>query len=281
MLELKNKDKWIFKYMPFGMNAIKIIVNEQLWFGKPDIQNDPYEIEFIVDYINTENKKYYFDFPLNNDLEKHINYTNSGKIIEHRNDFEECLKRNIRNYVGICSFSEKCDDILMWSHYADANKGICLVFNKESIIKGLRADLKEHAEYEKDMPHVNFSSDEQYGTIFYEKDFFIHKSIEWEYEDEFRFVRIYKNSLDNDKINRLHLFDIKSIEGIIVGEKFSQNDFQTLSNLITKRDSCKHIKFWKCKKNINKSKMEVYSTKDINTEQDDSIKDISNGNYVG
>ena len=36
-----------------------------------------------------------------------------------------------RNNCRIACFSEKNDDILMWAHYADSNKGICIKFEVE------------------------------------------------------------------------------------------------------------------------------------------------------
>ena len=41
--------------------------------------------------------------------------------------FEERNKINLYER-GVCCFSEKKDDILMWSHYADGHKGFCLEF---------------------------------------------------------------------------------------------------------------------------------------------------------
>jgi len=35
-LELKNDSKWLFKCASFNLNTLKILLNNELWFGKPD-----------------------------------------------------------------------------------------------------------------------------------------------------------------------------------------------------------------------------------------------------
>jgi hypothetical protein len=47
-MNVENDSKWLFKYMPFNFNAVKLLTNNEQWFGKPDTQNDPNEAEFIL-----------------------------------------------------------------------------------------------------------------------------------------------------------------------------------------------------------------------------------------
>lgn len=42
--------------------------------------------------------------------------------------FERDSKR-LRESLGICSFAQECDSILMWSHYAQSHQGICIEYD--------------------------------------------------------------------------------------------------------------------------------------------------------
>lgn len=42
-----------------------------------------------------------------------------------------------KNQLGICSFSEIYDHELMWAHYADQFKGICVAYNLSRLLEGL------------------------------------------------------------------------------------------------------------------------------------------------
>src|SRR5690606_10940540 len=44
-------------------------------------------------------------------------------------DLEEHHFRNSMRRQGICCFTEKYNDKLMWAHYADNVSGVCLVFD--------------------------------------------------------------------------------------------------------------------------------------------------------
>ena len=79
ILWLENDSKWLFKYAPFSLNTIKILLNNELWFGKPDIQNDPNEAEFLLTYNDEEYTHLDFRLIIQENLEHLIKKTDSGK----------------------------------------------------------------------------------------------------------------------------------------------------------------------------------------------------------
>ncbi len=48
ILALDARAKIMYKYSPFSTNFLKLLIKGELWFGKIDDLNDPYEGEFQV-----------------------------------------------------------------------------------------------------------------------------------------------------------------------------------------------------------------------------------------
>lgn len=262
---IENNSKWLFKYMPFNLNAIKLLINNELWFGKPDIQNDPNEAEFILHYEKTVKEKDRYQFYLDKDFKSIIKETDSGKKYETGYEsikFEKELKKRTREYLGICSMSIKLDDILMWAHYADNNRGICLVFDKEKINQDISGD-KEMVNYSNSIANVSFKTNGDLGELIYDTEFYFNKFDNWNYEKEFRFVRRFNEKIPQSKIERAIPFQENALIGIILGEKFPKEDFKTLINLVYAKNPNRKFHFWRCIKNLHKQAMDILLIKGI------------------
>lgn len=57
------------------------------------------------------------------------------KTQDHRTTRDAIIDRKSR--IGICSFSEVYDHELLWAHYADQFKGICVAYNLSRLLKNL------------------------------------------------------------------------------------------------------------------------------------------------
>lgn len=82
----------------------------------------------------------------------------------------------------------------MWGHYAEGGNGICIVFNKEKIINTamqMPDCFPDYVSYEKDLDIalVFKSSDPKKEIKEKLKEFFFHKSDQWQYEQEFRIIK--------------------------------------------------------------------------------------------
>ncbi|PCH67924.1 MAG: hypothetical protein COC06_10520 [Bacteroidales bacterium] len=256
---IENNSKWLFKYMPFNLNTVKLLINSELWFGKPDIQNDPNEAEFILNYGKTVQEKSRYQFHIDEDFKSIIKETYSGKNYPtgyERIKFEKQLKERTKEYLGICSMSIKLDDILMWSHYADCNKGICLVFNKEVLTEKLFGD-KAMVDYSNTIANANFSINGNFGELIYDTEFYFTKLDNWAYEKEFRFIRRFQELIPQKDINRTVSFPEDALIGVILGEKFPKEDFKTLMNLVYAKNPNRTFHFWRCLKNLYKQSMDI------------------------
>ena len=98
---------------------------------------------------------------------------------------------HITSYV---SFSERCDNMLMWSHYGDKYAGACLEFHTFALERFI--DKVERVEYAKEVGEgrepiplpregQDDTSPEYQNRV---RKFLAHKAKEWEYEEEWRLM---------------------------------------------------------------------------------------------
>jgi hypothetical protein len=88
---------------------------------------------------------------------------------------------NTLKKMGIFCLSGKKDSILMWSHYAENHKGVCLMFDttKDSnFFKGLRK-VNYSSNY---ISYTYVSTPKTLSKVLYQK------SLDWKYEDEYRII---------------------------------------------------------------------------------------------
>lgn len=102
------------------------------------------------------------------------------------------IKNAISEEIGIICLSKKWNHVLMWSHYGEKHKGICLGFDV-------------HCEYSpinytnKRLTSISLgASNEQEITISQLRDSLFYKFSAWKYEKEYRLIcRKYQISSEN------------------------------------------------------------------------------------
>ena len=67
----------------------------------------------------------------------------SSQHLRASDDYREIIEeiRNNKERTGICSFSEVHDQVLMWAHYADQFRGICIGYNFSKLLQNLAKDV--------------------------------------------------------------------------------------------------------------------------------------------
>jgi hypothetical protein len=112
----------------------QIFVEHKLFFLSRRLFNDPFDcvVPSLLEIPGTVIKRYFEDF-----VERHFPNGSPAEKIEKLSKLMsvtalEGVRRDLQNDVdqaGILSFSKVRDDILMWAHYADKHKGLCLEFD--------------------------------------------------------------------------------------------------------------------------------------------------------
>jgi len=137
------------------------------------------------------------------------------------------------NNLYISCFSKKDDSILMWAHYANNNKGVCLEFENEDFLDVQYSRKRKPIRISGIMPKVlwNWNTNEQLNID--EKLLrkylpkispLLTKSRKWEYEQEVRCIINGKNpKLIQDK-DGYYYYHMKRIKSLTLGCRISESD---------------------------------------------------------
>ncbi len=105
-----------FKYRFINKNLIDSLVNGSLYFALPSNLNDPFDCQ--VDIRKSAN----FAASKVSGMKREILL----KISTLDNFGDEIQRRMMK--IGVCSFSLNLEESLLWSHYADEHRGVCLMY---------------------------------------------------------------------------------------------------------------------------------------------------------
>lgn len=169
-------------------HTLRILTHNEIYFAKCTEFNDPFDCNL---HISCEG-----DFTTHKEKLRKLNpdFSEAKLDIQTQKDLQqENIKkreRKVNNDIqritenaGIFSMSVKRDNLLMWSHYADYHRGICIEF-KTTNSKLFGCDLLK----------VDYVVNHPRFTIYDEADFeFVKKRVstkskDWEYEEEWRII---------------------------------------------------------------------------------------------
>ena len=125
---------------------------------------------------------------------------------------------------GVYSLSEKNDDLLMWSHYSDAHRGLCIEFDASKSGTLFWEALK--VIYQDDYPAVNMMGLGEGEPEEFRKAL-LTKSNHWKYEEE---RRVLKDERDGG--SGAYFFPPELLTGVIFGALMSAKDKEILMNWI-------------------------------------------------
>jgi len=251
---ISNEDKGKYVYHYTSMNtALKYIFpSKELRCGSVKNFNDPqekYVRRLSARIMHDVDKDPYFDYNwdnITNDVSEII--VNLMKIISFAQDGEK-TSVDTNSWCGALKPR-------MWAQYADNNKGVCLILNKEKLIMNMKNNfapflLFGDVNYSCSIADVRSIVDNMYVEsekickynicktkyamdmiINRGKILFFNKNMDWKDENEFRFIIVSQENKDK-------YFNIDGIlEGVIVGTDALMSEIEM-------------IKFWN--KNFNKN----------------------------
>lgn len=205
-----------FAYKKCSTYLYQMLVNNQLCLISPTEFNDP------------------FDCPIRELLYK----DDDVAVLLHR-AYEDCLKVScfVSNTILNNNINgSKSKDVpgeylnaLMWAHYADSHKGVCIKYRFSTSFANLGNDYNGKISFFKDVHYsdIDLNSYSKTDSITM-KDAFFLKGKQWAYENELRFI-----SFDKDGTNKYDTIDIPNcIEAIYFGLHCSKNDRKTIQNIM-------------------------------------------------
>jgi hypothetical protein len=225
------KPEYLYKYRGCSENTFNIIKNNELYFAHPCDFNDPFDTKIVLDMSgqmekctevvlkSIESDPKYAYLSKEDKLKVAILVASSFENPKFNKFSGKEFAEKVASSVSVCCFSDKKDNLVMWSHYADNHKGICLQFmNGRDIFKGAFK-----VNYESEYPKVNFFD----PLIDIIDSLLLTKSKHWEYEDEYRII------LEQPKGNKAFAEDI--LIGIIFGCQMDAAQKEYVSKLVKSR----------------------------------------------
>lgn len=188
----------IFKYKSFNINILDSLTNNYLYFSSLNELNDPLDIPLLE----------------------------MSKLDIYKN-----LEINIDDIKIFCT-SFNNNNTLMWSHYTDSHKGICIGYKFTSLPQNIGWNLIEYVNHNLNFERMSKDKGLIHAGIY-------SKQKHWEHEKEIRFIR-YKES--DKKVyykypiepNEKNCYIEGFIDQIIVGYKFSNDNFKILIPILNK-----------------------------------------------
>lgn len=257
------KSKKIYKYLPFNINSIKILVNGEFWLGVPSKLNDPFEGDFTVkEYSSLPSRAlmefFYETSPelLETTIEAKLNNVDVDYNIFHR-DMHSHLSNRLKNHYGVTSFSYLKSDILMWSHYSAGHKGFCIEYDKQLLYETIKYPKDwfsfNDVDYKPYLVEAELTIEKDKIAYGNEKEILNRKLSIWKREKEIRLFAI----LSTKSKDRYIKFEKKSITGIIFGENMNSEDKITLKNIIHNDKDYSNVHFYNALKHRNRLKMDI------------------------
>jgi hypothetical protein len=183
--------------------------NNHIWFTSPLNFNDPFDffIPYSLNFTDDEFKKI---VPLLPGYSKEqyeqmlVYYKENPKELEK---WSEVGHKRFALKIRIACFCKDKENIIMWSHYADSHKGLCLKFDSSFDKQFFHKEdwnykkfpIKE-VNYPKELKKINYFKDNE--------DFFINcaytKYHKWIYEEEYRILSV----VDTIQFNKQCLVEI-------------------------------------------------------------------------
>ena len=216
---LKPKPKYFYKYHSINPFLTELLEKSSFWASKASVLNDHYDSNFVL--TKSFIKKEYLD----SIKAEEIDISLPAKQFETAKEillslFDEKLLSNwqqdYRSNLGVCCFTSTPLSELMWAHYADSAKGVCLQFS-----------FKQNPDFERKIVPIRYSNKQlrvkdkidRFKALF-------KKRMVWQYEKEWRVLTCDKTLP----------FNKGDLIGITFGPKTNMDDAERIKELCKKND---------------------------------------------
>ncbi len=226
-----------YRYQPINKLSLLNLSKKMNWVANPFEFNDPFEFHLKDIYFNDNEGNF-----------KQLN-TEQIKVREHI--------LNQINYYGVVCYSTNEHNTLMWSHYADNHRGMCLVFDVPNPIENYLLKVN----YIEELPYINYDMDSLLPEI---RKIITSKSKDWEYEQEYREVKTGKDVYSP--------YCGKLVE-IIFGCKCTKEDIEFVINV----SNANYEDIIISKKNIDENSFKLSKTMIVKEGNKYNVPEIWNG----
>lgn len=235
-IDIKTHLCRLYKYRSmdgeFGRTAVKdAIVGNRLFWQNPLNFNDPFDCKptWVMDETPAQRARRIADlarieFPqmtrkLRRGFRQYVEHKSRGISKQALNYYHH---KHVNQWAVTC-FSMVCDSLLMWAHYADSHKGVCLIFD-EILTPSPFVAFKVYYSGKRPLRYEN----EQGDAMEEFKKAVLTKGADWSYEQECRFM-------DYRSAAGYRSFPPEALRGVILGANISDADASFVRSLVSLR----------------------------------------------
>lgn len=242
MIDDENKPEILYRYSDVGDWIGPFLKGESLRFSARTSFNDPFDCRPGFRAKDDDGSKKDFQKSL-----KRHGLPPAQRLMLTKETFRRFAKADVLpmrrtektlDQVGVLCLASRWNNSLMWSHYGDHHRGICVGFNSKTDI----FRTVDKVTYQENLPIIGVPLDSDPETY---KQVFLHKADCWAYEEEWRIIKPNLDDQARDKLYRelccdyppavaqifsdqrgegIYKFEKSSIVEITIGMKISEDD---------------------------------------------------------
>ncbi|WP_316752583.1 DUF2971 domain-containing protein [Pedobacter gandavensis] len=223
-----------------------MIENNSLWGCSAVNLNDPYDCDFEI--TKTFIKNNYFnqitvlDYPEGNISTEKLDLAKEITLVFLKNKLLQALQDQYRTNLGVCCFTTDPLSELMWSHYANSAKGVCLEFSFRSSLEISNKIIPVHYSNKRILVETEIN---RAKALF-------QKQIAWSYEKEWRILA-----------NQGYItFNKSNLIGVIFGPRTPVAEVKLVKDLFDKHHY--QVKFYFCDYSPNGLKKTILTDEILN-----------------
>ncbi|GAB3223631.1 DUF2971 domain-containing protein [Hymenobacter seoulensis] len=217
----------VYKYTSFS-GAKATLEKSTFRFTYPLEFNDPFDCNLmILDYEKTAEAVQDFTKASKQAGLSRASRRRFLRSLDKRGTFKHIWRNVVLEKIyqsKVTCFSKTYKNTLMWSHYADQHKDICLEFNadipKSTILHG-KPMMMFNVNYDR-TERINYNLNKTAAII----GLFTRKSSDWHYEEEVRIIMLDPEAF--------HVFDNQFLTGIIFGCRTPKSEKEEILQLLKK-----------------------------------------------
>ena len=211
--------KYLYKYYRDNQRNVDAVFNNKMWYSAPISFNDPYDCDFALDEPAIINSLLYSIVCDNNMRKGSVAWKSAYITLKKEFPKFKMVIEDMKSSMGVACLCEDYNNVLMWSHYANNHKGMCVKYNlmdfnrilkytpipviyskNRNVLRRLRMNYIEH----------------DITSLFVEN--LVNKEEAWKYENEWRIVRDEKACGEQwDNTRHGALLDSIRPEAVIIG----------------------------------------------------------------
>lgn len=211
-IKTENICNKLLSFRPIGKYSLMDIINKEITVSHPKVMNDPFDTIYLqwLDYYNQNNDK----------ERKHIK-----PMLEAMGNVR--IRCFVNNQPDVTD-SEPVSNILMWSHYADSHRGMCLEYHfSNKFMNQTSDDAVLHFRKVNYGPDALSIKSEQMTTDIG----LLRKCNAWEYENEVRLISFAPNRKED--FIPIKLDDGSFVSRVFFGMNCPKRDIDTVRSILT------------------------------------------------